>query len=147
MRLKPVTDFEHPTTHSFPHLTTIILENGYDLLDILTRLSKSFNKSRPLKLLVLVERSINLVYRMLHSAPLFHAEMLKLSFLSSRGIGFTMWDWQKFGEENCKIYKDDVEHACKLLQELRDRGIPVEAMDKSMQETLTKARLQAKVST
>jgi hypothetical protein len=150
MRLKlhdPVTVFEHPSTHSFPHLTTIILENGFNLLNILTKLSKSFNKSRPLKLLVLAEHSIDIVYAMLHSAPLFHADMLKLSSHCSQGIGFTMWNWQKFGEEDWNINRNDVEHACKLLQELGDRGIPVEAMDKLMQEILTKARLQMKVST
>lgn len=143
----PVTIFEHPSTHSFSHLTTLILEEGFRLSNILTAISKSFNKSRPLKLLVLAERSIHMAYVMLHSAPLFHAEMIKLSSNCSRGINFTMWNWQKFGEETWKINENDVEHACKLLRELEDRGIPVEAMDKRMQEILTKARLQKSSST
>jgi hypothetical protein len=58
-----------------------------------------------------------------------------------------MWNWQEFGEENWEIYREDVEHACKLLQELGDREIHVEAIDKQMQEILMKARLQEMVLT
>lgn len=143
--------FEHPKTHLFPYLTTLILEQSNGLYTFLTKLGASFDASRPLKLLCLAERALLVVLEMLQRAPELHVGVLRLSSRHFRGSLTSKWEWREFedGEweaqdweaQDWEVQEWQIEYAQKLLDETRKRGIMMEAADKPMEEILKEAKI------
>lgn len=131
-----------PTTHNFPHLTTIRLE--YLTSTCLGHLSSIFNTSRPLKRLYLTANGLDDITRCFEQEPNFCLQELRISSwrLKSRPSNVE-WDRSRYGNLTWELEKADVVHACELLQVLRSgRGISVAGEDAQMDAILHEAEIR-----
>jgi hypothetical protein len=136
-----------PKSHTFPHLSTVILEDPCQFPFILEKLGTIFNESRVLATLVLADIGLRSVFNALMAAPNLHVRRLGLP---SRHFhyyeGRTPWDWKKFTMSTWHVRKEDVRVASASMKLTHGRQMRVALLDAQMSLIRDEARKQNKIN-
>jgi len=141
LHIRDLYSFLMPSTHTFRHLSTLILEMPFNLPPILESLSAVFNESRYLESLVMADRALSRVFDVLRKAPLFRARVVLLSSRNFRShSSWSIWDWKQFSTASGTFTAFDISYATAIMKFLKERAMKADFLDTYMKSIWDEAK-------